>query len=67
MAFEAYDYDDDGQIQDLDLYCFLKLFKEDEELFSKAFTPDIVAIARAIDEKRRAKGLKNTEVKYKLI
>jgi hypothetical protein len=36
-------------------------------LFSKAFTPDIVAIARAIDEKRRAKGLKNTEVKYKLI
>jgi len=30
MAFEAYDYDDDGYIKDLDLYCSIKLFKEDE-------------------------------------
>lgn len=53
MAFEAYDYDDDGYIQDLDLFSALKLFQQDEELFSKAFTPDVVAIARVIDEKRK--------------
>lgn len=29
MAFEAYDYDDDGYIQDLDLFSFFELFKND--------------------------------------
>lgn len=49
MAFEAYDYDDDGQIQDLDLFSTMKVFSQDEELFSKSFTPDLLAIERIIE------------------
>ena len=49
MAFEAYDYDDDGKIQDLDLFSTMKVFSKEEELFSKSFTPDLLAIERIIE------------------
>jgi len=63
MAFEAYDYDDDGQIQDLDLFSTMKVFAKEEELFSKVFTPDFLAVENIIEQKRNSRGLKNSEVK----
>jgi|LauGreDrversion4_2_1035121.scaffolds.fasta_scaffold126939_2 Ca2+-binding EF-hand superfamily protein len=44
FAFECYDYNDDGFIQDLDLYTYLQNFKDNEELMSKVFIPDILVL-----------------------
>lgn len=33
MAFDIFDYDSDGLIQDLDLFCVIKEFQNNEVLF----------------------------------
>jgi len=41
----------------------MKVFAKEEELFSKVFTPDFLAVENIIEQKRNSRGLKNSEVK----
>lgn len=46
MAFEVFDYNQDGKICEMDLFAFVKIFGDDMEndLFSKVFAHDILVI-----------------------
>ena len=64
MAFEVFDYNQDGKICEMDLFAFVKIFGDDTEndLFSKVFAFDILTIQHAINKKSDEIGLGDSYV-----
>lgn len=62
MTFKVFDYNEDRQICQLDLYSVMKMYENDDQVFVEAFSFDTCKISAYLNKKQRAKGNINTEI-----
>jgi len=66
MAFNIYDIGQDRKVDATDLFCLVKIFQKEDDLFFQAFSQDLLVISHAIAVKTKDSGMEDIEVNLKL-
>ncbi len=66
MAFQVFDFNQDGYVCSFDLYTFLKTYEHDNELFLKAYSKDLIVLETELAKRRKRLGLDNADITFKL-
>lgn len=66
MTFNAFDFNDDRYICQLDLYSMLKMYEGDDQVFVSAYSYDICKLTAYLDKKKLDKGQQNSDITQKL-
>lgn len=66
MAFNIYDFDQNRFICEFDLYTLFKTYEHEDDLFIRAYSPDMALLESAIAQMRGGKTLSYVEEEYKL-
>jgi hypothetical protein len=66
MMFNVFDFNDDSQVCQLDMYALMKLYENEDEVFIKGYAHDYCKIVAAIHAKQKAKGKENHEIHLRL-
>lgn len=53
MAFQVFDFNQDGYVCSYDLYTFLKTYEHDNDLFLKAYSKDLIVLESELTKRRR--------------
>ena len=66
MAFNVFDFNEDGSVCQLDMFALMKLYENEDEVFVRSYGHDFCRIVAALRRKQRDKGKQDWEIQLRL-